>query len=1166
MPDLRLHVHELSAPRPAPGPGFVYDAVVVHEGGEFGVGTGTRVRTTGAAEADVPGLFARLLAEHRTVRGAGELGFAAAPEFGVAAVSGAVDGGPVFWCATEARHGTTVARAGALGDERTVQVARDLCATLGALHGVGLPGVALSPERVIVTPDGRARLLDPGFAALDAAADLGRGAPWSPPEAVAGAERSHRGDLYGLGAVLFHCLSGEPPTGEVHVDASPFLAEVVEVLLDPDPRGRFLSARELFEVLAAGREGTWWRARCSQSASVAAVGPEPLRADPPPRATATPVASPDLDWLAARHAPRSVRRPRDERSSSVRGHADARAAVAAGVERLVAGEGGALAIVGPSGVGRTLLVDDAIAGLLGDDRVSVLSAAFRPPGFGRPLGALSAALTQFVSGGREVAAQELAPLLGPAASRAEAFAATVSGTDWPARVRPLSPEALSASFAETFRTLARLRPVLLVLDDVHYAETVERRLVDVLRGVASVSPLLVLETSTPALVAASEAVRPVFPPASIPLAPLEPANEVGALASRIGRAGDGARELLCAAALQGDRFDVDVARRALGWGRDRAAAAVRALESVALLGGEGPSRRFVVAAHAELVLKGLGSEETASLHRALATAFAAARNPDELPPKQLHGMLNARIAWHSFHGGDVAAGQPHLRRGMRHLRTTWRLDRAARLAAVAADRLRDDPASVGTVIDLHVERAGVLLRAGDRVGAQAALGEADASARRADDHVRRGRALLGLARAERDHDLAARLAKQAAEHAMRGGDRRTTAHCHHVRGLAYSALRRFVGARPELRRALEFAQAEQDPRLQARAGIALARVAAGAGWHDEARHHVDSAFIMIDALDDRVLEAELLVVHGELDSAARRLVPAEHRLRRAVAVARSMAEARHETRALIALVDVLAARGYGSEAHDVARQAERAASSLADRGLVAVARGARARTLLAVGDLDAAHDHADRAIAVLDGEPAGPSPRATSFAVLGEIARHRGNSDRALSLLERARAEFVAARDSRAEAAVEVALGRVAVWAGRDDAEERLRAALDGLDHSAALAVTHALRAVVAARAGQTAVVRARAEDVRHALRRTEATAARMEASHALAVAASLVGEHELAREHAADARRLLLRAERRLSPRDARLVRTARSPGREIATFEAPLDDSSQATRTETS
>jgi serine/threonine protein kinase len=170
----------------------------------------------------------------------------------------------------------SLVREGPLEPVRAATLARQVVLALGAAHEAGLVHRDIKPANVLLTPDGRAKLADFGLVRrLDELVDGGTPLAGTPtfmaPELFRGTPASPRSDIYALGVLLFHALSGRlpftadnigqlirlhqnQPVPDVRllVTAIPeALAEIVEKCLAKAPVDRFQSASELAAALQA---------------------------------------------------------------------------------------------------------------------------------------------------------------------------------------------------------------------------------------------------------------------------------------------------------------------------------------------------------------------------------------------------------------------------------------------------------------------------------------------------------------------------------------------------------------------------------------------------------------------------------------------------------------------------------------------------------------------------------------------------------------------------------------------------------------------------------------------------------------------------------------------------------------------------------------------------
>ncbi len=147
-----------------------------------------------------------------------------------------------------------LARLGRLPAEKVLQLARELCDGLAAAHARGVLHRDLKPSNVMLDADGHARILDFGIAVgPQSAADPAAGTPdYMAPELTSGGVPSERSDVYSLGVLLYEALTGRRPrpgTAEPirarAPDVPAMLEQAVLAALEADPRARPESARAL---------------------------------------------------------------------------------------------------------------------------------------------------------------------------------------------------------------------------------------------------------------------------------------------------------------------------------------------------------------------------------------------------------------------------------------------------------------------------------------------------------------------------------------------------------------------------------------------------------------------------------------------------------------------------------------------------------------------------------------------------------------------------------------------------------------------------------------------------------------------------------------------------------------------------------------------------------
>ncbi len=155
---------------------------------------------------------------------------------------------------------------------QVLRLASDMAGALTAAHRVGVVHRDVKPDNVLITDDGHPKLVDFGLATQgsDGAETAGTFA-YAAPEQTGMLARpvDGRADLYGLGVVMFECLTGIKPfdaddAGElvrlhavaevpdvaaIRADVPPALAAIVSRLLAKDPDDRYEDGAALTAAL-----------------------------------------------------------------------------------------------------------------------------------------------------------------------------------------------------------------------------------------------------------------------------------------------------------------------------------------------------------------------------------------------------------------------------------------------------------------------------------------------------------------------------------------------------------------------------------------------------------------------------------------------------------------------------------------------------------------------------------------------------------------------------------------------------------------------------------------------------------------------------------------------------------------------------------------------------
>lgn len=133
---------------------------------------------------------------------------------------------------------------GRISPDFAARILRDVARAVEHAHRLGVAHRDLKPSNILLTHDNRPVLTDFGLACfldLDShegiTIDLMGSPPYLPPERVASGKSGNPvlEDVYGLGAVLYHCLAGRPP----------FVADSINALLSAVAGSEPISPRRL---------------------------------------------------------------------------------------------------------------------------------------------------------------------------------------------------------------------------------------------------------------------------------------------------------------------------------------------------------------------------------------------------------------------------------------------------------------------------------------------------------------------------------------------------------------------------------------------------------------------------------------------------------------------------------------------------------------------------------------------------------------------------------------------------------------------------------------------------------------------------------------------------------------------------------------------------------
>ena len=369
-----------------------------------------------------------------------------------------------------------------------VDIAGQVCLGLDYAHAQGVVHRDIKPENIVITASGVAKIMDFGLARSEGRSRLtqagmivGTVAYMAPEQALSG-RTDGRSDLYSLGAVLYETITGKPPFAaddpiaviSMHVNVPPVsprfyrpdtpavLESVVLRLLAKDPTERYASAEELARVL--------------KTAPVSVESPEHGAPAPDVRP-----ATPSLFDMMTRG--RLI--DREEQLGSLKG----------ALESMLSGRGQVVLIAGEPGIGKTRLAEELLVyarlrgclALVGHGYEQEVNIPYLP---------VAEALR---TAARTLARDRLSALAGPYAAELVKLLPELAQripdiTPSP----PLEPDQERLRLYDTltrfFTELARAQPLVLMLDDLHWADAGTLQLVRYLARNIRAERLLIVGT------------------------------------------------------------------------------------------------------------------------------------------------------------------------------------------------------------------------------------------------------------------------------------------------------------------------------------------------------------------------------------------------------------------------------------------------------------------------------------------------------------------------------------------------------------------------------------------------------------------------------------------------------------------------------------------------
>ncbi len=340
---------------------------------------------------------------------------------------------------------------GPVRDRETKRILRQIFGALAHIHARRIVHRDLKPENIIVCSDGRVKLMDFGVARLLRAPTSSSGLlgtfAYMAPEQVQGAEIDGRSDLYAVGILLYELLTGEypfpvePPAAALHhhvntrpesvaksnPEADATLVALTHTLLEKDPMDRLQTAEEAFAYLADDEQSG---------------------------------AHVDLALPAQLFAPRFVARD-DELGTLL----DA----VQGTER---GRGCVLVVNGPSGIGKSRLIKELRSRVR--RHTNLLTGGPCTAENPQPYGPVKGMLDEIEAIASRAAPDVVRKIVGRDAALVAAVSPRLARLGGPATTGHLDANErkvrMHKAIVGVIGRLALTRPVVIVLEDVHWAD------------------------------------------------------------------------------------------------------------------------------------------------------------------------------------------------------------------------------------------------------------------------------------------------------------------------------------------------------------------------------------------------------------------------------------------------------------------------------------------------------------------------------------------------------------------------------------------------------------------------------------------------------------------------------------------------------------------------
>lgn len=383
--------------------------------------------------------------------------------------------------------------------ERVLQLGHEIADGLAAIHDAGAVHRDIKPANVFVEDDGHAviadlglsRLLEPRTEISLPGTFLGSIA-YAAPEQLEGFDVGPEADLYALGVLLYEMASGKnpfhgddlkttmhahanlvaPPLSRTAPGVTYLLERVVSALLEKKPEFRLKPARRVADILTERERSEWWRQYVAGETGIERLS-------------------------------KARRQLKVTRVTRVHGRERELETIVDALRTATIGRSGRVVVVaGEAGAGKTRLVDAALEEAeVGAFPTNAVVSRFLDVATPLPYFALNEALlfafelkTLPREQRREKLIESLREHLIERRVFAEAFAALIDDREPEQALSQLPKDAIPALYAEVIRTLSIKTALILVLENLQFADAAALKVLESLVRSVAMFPIALVFT------------------------------------------------------------------------------------------------------------------------------------------------------------------------------------------------------------------------------------------------------------------------------------------------------------------------------------------------------------------------------------------------------------------------------------------------------------------------------------------------------------------------------------------------------------------------------------------------------------------------------------------------------------------------------------------------